>query len=268
MKKNIILVLFIISFSGWSHENSVLKNTIWHDLITPNIENSMSFYKNAFGWDYQSFNVKGFKYALIKNNEETIGSMIEVSTIKSSVWVSSLILSSAEMKNRVKTITESGAILVVNPLKIPGRGKQLIFKGPQGETFSLITNSELIKPYTTSTNEGNWYGMELWASDVQKAQDFYKKAFKTNTKAVSFDNKPYYFFTYNGESVAGLMKNPLTNMDSQWIPYLYMKDLNAVVEKVKDTKGSVLLKPTWKIRNGNVAIIQDEYGAILCIQNK
>ncbi len=268
MKKTILLLMFLTSLSVWSNEINTSKNTIWHDLITPNLENSMSFYENIFGWEYQSFNVKGFKYALIKNKDEIIGSMIEVNDTKSSVWVSSLIVSPEEMRLRVKTIVDNGAVLMVKPLKIPGRGKQLIFKGSQGETFSLITNSEFIKPYETKNQVGNWYGIELWASDIQNAKDFYKKAFKVDTKEVSFDDKPYFFFTANNQNVAGLIKNPLINSESQWVPYLSVNDLNSITVKVKHTNGAVLMNPNSNIRNGSIGIIQDQYGAILCIQNK
>ena len=272
MKKNILiltLITFMTSFGNTNTLNASLNQSkIWHDLITPNLENSKSFYKDLFGWDYKTFNVKGFKYALIENKGEVIGSILEVSDTKSSVWVSSLIVTPQEMRETVKSLSETGAELVVKPLKIPGRGKQLIFKGQQGETFSLITNSDVIKPLTLKKQEGNWNGMELWASDIQKAKDFYKKTFKVDSKEVTFDNKPYYFFTSNNENVAGLIKNPLINSDSQWVPYLNVSELNSIIVKVKSTNGSVIMNPSSKIRNGSIGIIQDQYGAILCIQNK
>lgn len=272
MKKNILLLLFITTFSSWSNtssiDNSALKNTIWHDLITPNLDKSQTFYKELFGWSYNTFNVKGFKYALIENKGQTIGSIIEVADTKSSVWVSSLIVSPQEMRERVKDITASGAVLVVKPLKIPGRGKQLIFKGLQGETFSLITNTDNVKPFEVKDQEGSWFGMELWVSDIDKAKVFYKKAFQADTKEVTYDNKPYYFFTVNGTNVGGLMKNPLTNMESQWVPYLNIQNLNDIVEKVTNLKGELVLSPNKNIRNGSIGIIQDSFGAILCIQKK
>jgi uncharacterized protein len=268
MKKTILLFMLLTSLSIWSNEINTSKNPIWHDLITPNLQNSMSFYENVFGWEYQSFNVKGFKYALIKNKGEIIGSMIEVTNTKSSVWVSSLIVSPEQMRVRVKAIVDSGAVLMVKPLKIPGRGKQLIFKGLQGETFSLISDSEYIKPYEIKNQVGNWYGMELWASDINKAKVFYNTAFEAETKKVMYDNKPYYFFTVNGSNVGGLMKNPLTNMESQWVPYLNISNLDSVVNKVKELEGLVVLSPNSEVRNGSIGVIQDQYGAILCIQNK
>lgn len=272
MKKNIFYFLFVIFFIGWSNTcnaNTVaFKNTIWHDLITPDLEKSQTFYKELFGWSYKTFNVKGFKYALIENKGQTIGSIIEVANTKSSVWVSSLIVSPQEMMERLKDITLSGAVLVVKPLKIPGRGKQLIFKGLQGETFSLITNTENVKLFEVKDQEGNWYGIEFWASDIQKAKDFYKKAFKVDTKEASYDGKPYCFFMINNSKVGGLIQNPLTNMGAQWVPYLNIKDLNSVINKVKELDGLVVLNPNSEVRNGSIGVIQDQYGAILCIQNK
>jgi predicted enzyme related to lactoylglutathione lyase len=272
MKKNLFILFLLSSIIVWSNpfktDEAKVENVIWHDLITPNLEESKWFYGDLFGWSYQTFNVKGFKYALIENKGEVIGGMIEVSTTKSSVWVSSLSVSPQEMRKRVETITASGAQLVIKPLKIPGRGKQLIFKGLQGETFSLITDNNQIVKTKNSDKNGNWYGIELWANDIKKAKDFYKKAFNVDSKEEDFDNKPYNYFMLNDVKVGGLIKNPLTNMDSQWIPYLNIKNLNDIVEKVSNLKGEVILSPNKNIRNGSIGIIQDSFGAILCIQKK
>ena len=272
MKKNLFILFLLSSIIVWSNpfktDEAKVENVIWHDLITPNLEESKGFYGDLLGWSYQTFNVKGFKYALIENNGEVIGGMIEVVTTKSSVWVSSLSVSPQEMRKRVETITANGAQLVIKPLKIPGRGKQLIFKGLQGETFSLITENNQIVKTKNSDKNGNWYGIELWANDIQKAKDFYKKAFNVDSKEDTFDNKPYNYFMLNNIKVGGLIKNPLTNMDSQWIPYLNIKNLNDIVEKVSNLKGEVILSPNKNIRNGSIGIIQDSFGAILCIQKK
>ena len=272
MKKNLFILFVLSSIFVWSSslktDNVVTENVIWHDLITPNLEKSKSFYSELFGWSYQSFNEKGFKYALIKNQGEVIGGMIEVATTKSSVWVSSLSVSPQEMRKRVEVIVANGGELVIMPLKIPGRGKQLIFKGLQGETFSLITDNDQIIKTKNSNKEGNWFGIELWASDIEKAKDFYKKAFSVENKEVSFNNKPYWYFMKENTEVAGLIKNPLTNMESQWVPYLNSQNLNTLIEKVTVLNGEVILQPNQKVRNGSIGIIQDSFGAILCIQKK
>jgi hypothetical protein len=272
MKKNLFILFLLSSIIVWSNpfktDEAKVENVIWHDLITPNLEESKGFYGDLFGWSYQTFNVKGFKYALIENKGEVIGGMIEVSTTKSSVWVSSLSVSPQEMRKRVETITASGAQLVIKPLKIPGRGKQLIFKGLQGETFSLITDNNQIVKTKNSDKNGNWYGIELWANDIKKAKDFYKKAFNVDSKEEDFDNKPYNYFMLNDVKVGGLIKNPMTNMESQWVPYLNCNDLNSVVQKVTNLHGEVILQPNQKVRNGSIGIIQDSFGAILCIQKK
>jgi hypothetical protein len=272
MKKNLFILFVLSSIFAWSTslktDNIVTENVIWHDLITPNLEKSKDFYAELLGWSYQSFNVKGFKYALIENKGEVIGGMIEVATTKSSVWVSSLAVSPQEMRKRVEVIVASGGQLVIKPLKIPGRGKQLIFKGLQGETFSLITDNNQIVKTKNSDKNGNWYGIELWANDIQKAKDFYKKAFNVDSKEDIFDNKPYNYFMLNNIKIGGLIKNPMTNMESQWIPYLNCNDLNKLVQKVTNLQGEVILQPNQKVRNGSIGIIQDSFGAILCIQKK
>ena len=75
---------------------------IWHDLITPDLEASKSFYQALFAWTYVEKNIKGFKYTLIYSGNKVLGGMIEVPNIQSSTWISSLPLEAAELNKRIK----------------------------------------------------------------------------------------------------------------------------------------------------------------------
>ena len=63
-----------------------------------------------------------------------------------------------------------------------------------------------------------------------------------------------------------MIKNPVTNQGTQWVPYVKMNDPVSVVNTAKGSSGSVLLTPTSKIRDGKIGIIQDPHGAIIAIQ--
>jgi predicted enzyme related to lactoylglutathione lyase len=268
MKKTnffLTLLLFLVVFnvSASETQKTMTKSSLWHDLVTPNLEVSKAFYGNLLGWTFEDQNFKGFSYTLIKNNTETIGGMIEISSAKSSVWITSLIVSPKEMREKIKLALAAGCTLATKPLKIAGRGKQVIFESPQGEEFAFITETP-----ASVDNNGDWIGMELWSDNPEKSATLYKDTFELTVSESLFDKKPYWVFKEQGNSVAGMVKNPIKNQKSQWVPYLKNTNPTQVISSVTNLGGFVILKPTENIRNGKLGIFQDPNGAILCIQSK
>ena len=247
--------------------NDTRTTGIWHDLITPNLEESKAFYAEVFGWTYKDTNFKGLMYTTIYNNGKIIGGMIEIKSANSSTWISALPLSNEDLNKRIKMVVASGAKAVLPPLKIAGRGKQVVFEGLQGEEFSLISENDYTRNSDTNLSDNNWLGMELWASNTAEAKTFYEMAFGVSTSETSYDGKPYWLFKAGTSTVAGMTNNPITNQGTQWVPYIKTTTLKALFSKIKNTKADIILTPSPEIRNGDVGIIQDPHGAIIAIQN-
>ncbi|AUC16289.1 hypothetical protein BTO06_14530 [Tenacibaculum sp. SZ-18] len=281
MKATNIFIIFVLttltnSYKVFSEEllhksDNVLttdtSKTLWHDLITPDIESSKQFYTSVFGWSFEIYNFKGLKYALITNDKEVIGGVIEVKQAKSSTWITSLITNAKEMKRKVKFAIVSGCKLVGKPLKLPGRGKQVVLETPQGEEFAFITEipSSTLKDKTIN---GAWIGVELWSSNVKDSKEFYQNNFNITVKKLEVDGKPYWIFKSNDKDVAGMINNPVINQGSQWVPYLYNSNPSNLVSVVTKKGGTVILSPKVSVRSGKLAIFQDPNGAVLCVQKK
>jgi hypothetical protein len=193
--------------------------------------------------------------------------MIEIKSANSSTWISALPLSNEELNKRIKKVIASGAKAVLPPLKIAGRGKQVVFEGLQGEEFSLISENDYTRNNATTLSDNNWLGMELWASNTAEAKAFYEMAFDVSTSETSYDGKPYWLFKAGTDTVAGMMDNPITNQGTQWVPYIKSSMLTEVFLKIKNTKADIIVAPSQEIRNGDVGIIQDPHGALIAIQN-
>jgi hypothetical protein len=231
----------------------------------------MTFYKNMFNWSYELHNSKGFKYAIVKNNNNIIGGMIEANSLKSSVWVSSLLVSPEFMKQKIVAIKNNKGELMIDPIKIPGYGKQLIFKGPQNETFSLkVSTANQIDTNRDrkAKTDGDWLGIELWSSDAPSASSFYATVFNVTVEKEEYDNKPYWFFVKQGEKVASMMNNPSQSSPDQWVPYVYVQDITKSSNAVNSHGGDLIVSPNASLRNGTLSIVQDPFGAIFCLQTK
>ena len=197
--------------------------------------------------------------------------MIEASSLKSSVWVSSLLVSPEFMKQKIAAIKTNKGELMIDPIKIPGYGKQLIFKGPQNETFSLKVSANIqtdTKIDRRENTHGEWLGIELWSSDISSASNFYTTVFNVTVEKEEYDNKPYWFFVKQGKKVAGMMNNPSQSSPDQWVPYVYVQDITKSSNAVNSNGGDLIVSPNASLRNGTLSIVQDPFGAIFCLQTK
>ncbi len=278
MKKNIFITLvgtFFILISCKSVElPGITKNpthtyrynqVVWHDLITPNIQEAKAFYRSVFGWTFEDFLLNGTNYVIISNHGKYIGGMIEIPSSDASIWIAAV--STENINNQVEKVVKNGGKVLLKPINIPGRGRQVILEGNQGEKFSFIQSSKGDPELNSIIQNGNWLWMEFWADDTSKAQEFYDKAFHANIEKTTSDGKPYWILKSKENKIGGMIQNPLTNVNSQWIPYIQMKNPSDILKRVTANEGSVILEPQESIRKGSVGIFQDPKGAIICLQS-
>lgn len=247
------------------NEKLIVENGLWLDLVTPDLATSKSFYESLFGWTFTESSIGELKNLTINHNGNVIGSLFEIPNAEQSVWIASAKINAAELTSKSNSLVNAGAKIAIGPIDIPGRGQQILFEGSQGEEFSLIVDNAFVSP--TKKSNGSWMGAELWASDIEKAKTFYENAFGVQTRITEFDGMPYWFFESQGEILAGMTQNPVTNQGTRWVPYVYSSDLVGLVINVEKSGGKVLVAPSENLRNGNLAICLDPNGAVFCVQS-
>ncbi len=264
-----VIALVIFGFSPDEGENSNLpdSDTLWVDLITPDMEGSKKFYGKIMGWQFKDNDHDGLKNCLISINDKYIGSIYEVKGAKSSVWVPAVTLTNAQLSEKSTSLVKKGAKVALGKMNMPGIGSQVVFEGAQGEEFSLIEGKDgsqpnkILPPKTAST----WLGVELWADKPEKAINFYKYAFDVTVSKQDYNMKPYWYFQHEGKRIAGMVNNPINNQSSQWVPYVYVSDAGNLAKSAEALGAYIVASPTPQIRHSNVAIIQDPHGAIICL---
>jgi hypothetical protein len=65
---------------------------------------------------------------------------------------------------------------------------------------------------------------------------------------------------------AGMLTIPWRNVKPNWLPYVKVKNPEAVAKKAESLGGMVILAPEKDVRNGSVAIVADPTGAAIAIQ--
>src|SRR5262245_1637683 len=121
----------------------------------------------------------------------------------------------------------------MNASRTPKRATSISKAGSAASiAWAVIFRSDVNKP-TGVTMANPFVHCELATSDVGKAKGFYGKLFDWK-----FDDMPMEGGTYSligvGEGTGGgLMKNPMPDAPSMWMPYVQVSDIKAATTKAR-----------------------------------
>ncbi|MEH6549379.1 MAG: VOC family protein [Pseudomonadales bacterium] len=252
---------------------------IWHDLITDTPEESKRFYGELFGWEFEDLGVGGsfssVNYTLIRHNGRLIGGLVDQNLLSTdadiSQWV--VVMSVDDIELASKTLVEGGGTLFNPPTNLADRGTIAIAADPQGALFALL-QTKTGDPLDTDNKEvGGFLWDELWTSDVEAATKFYQSLapFEIEDREVEKDEqqKTYRLLSTGDKPRVGFLPNPIPDLAPIWATYIRVQDaaaLDAIVARVEDLGGSLLLAPQDRAIGGRVALIADPSGAGIAIQ--
>lgn len=111
---------------------------------------------------------------------------------------------------------------------------------------------------------GDFCWNELVTTNVPAAKKFYSGLLGWKTKP--FDKGMVdYTIIQNGkgdkQGAGGMMKCPVPGNPAQWIPYIFVKDVDATVKKAKKLRGQVFMPPFDVPTVGRIAVLADPQGA-------
>ncbi|QCK15809.1 VOC family protein [Mangrovivirga cuniculi] len=238
---------------------------VWHDLATSNPVGAMKFYGDVFGWEFETRGSGDNLYHVIKNQEKYIGGIFQLAQEygDKSEWLGSI---SVPNIDAAITFNESnGGKTIFQVAKFDGRGKTALIQDPQGAIVALLKSSTGDPDIGPGMDNG-WLWNELWTTDLNSSLSFYKGLVQYETEKVEEGKAPYFIFSRNGNKLAGVIKNPIEEGRSAWMPYIKVEDVNQVVAKAEAAGAYIMMKPNKDIRKGKVAVLIDPLGAQLTIQ--
>ena len=105
--------------------------------------------------------------------------------------------------------------------------------------------------------------IELMATDVAKAKSFYGKLFDWDLEDMPMPDMTYTMIKVGEGTGGGLMKNPMPNAPSMWVPYVDVPDLPAATAKAQSLGATVLKENVPVGDHGSFSIVTDPTGAFL-----
>jgi uncharacterized protein len=107
---------------------------------------------------------------------------------------------------------------------------------------------------------GDFCWNELVTSNVPAAKKFYASVLGWKTKPFG-KGMDYTIIKKGKNGMGGMMKCPNPGMPAQWIPYVFVADVDATVKKAAKLRGKVCLPPFDVPSVGRIAVLADPQGA-------
>lgn len=238
---------------------------VWGDLVTSDVAAAAGFYGKVFGWTFETYGGKDDRdtYTLALADGLPIGGMVfDQRAMKgktpSARWVG--LISVGDVKASAAAVKAGGGTVVYAPVMLGQRGETAVFKDPEGTLFGVVrsTNGDPLD-YAGDVNE--WYWVDLWTNDVDKAAAFYRSVIGYETAPIADDGpRSGLRLLSGGYARAGIMRKHDPKSSSTWLPYLRVADIGAATAAARAAGGKVLLEPV-ALHSATVAIIADPTGA-------
>ena len=107
--------------------------------------------------------------------------------------------------------------------------------------------------------------VELMSTDVGKAKAFYGQMFDWQLEDMDMGDMTYTIIKVGNGTGGGIMKNPIPNAPSMWMPYILVENLETATAKAKSL-GAPAMKEMQEVKGmGRFSIITDPAGAMLAL---
>lgn len=233
---------------------------VWHDLLTDDMTKAKTFYAGLLGWTFEDRE----HYATIYNDGKLIGGMMEVAAPSGSnaeaVWLPWMSVKS--VANSVKFVKSKGGKVLKGPLEMKERGKGVLISDPQGAQIVLL-HAKGGDPLDATPKMGDWLWNELWSKSPKESDAFYRHLGQYDR---SDSRENYNILIEKGKWRAGIRHIVREDVNEHWVPVIRVEDPEKLLVKVEKLGGTVLMKPTKSLMNGDVAVIADNSGAHLILQ--
>jgi hypothetical protein len=240
---------------------------VWGELLADNVEAEKTFYREVFGWQYDTQGSGKDAYTLVSVNGRPIAGIIHYAkpadAARSARWLA--LMSVPDAARAAQQAAASGGKVLVPAKTLPGRGEMAVLADPEGALFGVIHTASGDPP-DAFPSDNAWLWLELWAKDAAKMSEFYRPlGAYTVAKQESPGDRPELHLVAAGFPRAGILEIERADVPSTWLPYVRVKDLKQTVANIERAGGRIVIVPSPEIRGGKVAVFLDPAGAAIAV---
>jgi len=240
---------------------------VWGELFADNVEAEKTFYREVFGWQYDTSGSGKDAYTLVRVNGRPIAGIIHYAkppdAKRSARWLP--LMSVPDAARAAQQADASGGKVLVPAKTFPGRGEVAVLADPEGALFGVIRTASG-DPADAFPSDNAWFWLELWAKDAARMAEFYGPlGGYTVTRQEGPGDRPELHLVAAGYPRAGVLEIERKDVPSTWLPYLRVKDLAQTVARIERAGGRIIVAPGPEVRGGRVAVFLDPLGAAVAV---
>lgn len=240
---------------------------MWFDLATPAIGNQQDFYRNVFGWSYETPTRTGDGYVLVMSRDKAIAGMFNVEPQSGeqdgATWIA--LMSVEDPEQTVQTARSNGGKVEQDPVHVARRGRHALISDPGGALFGVL-KSDSGDPPDSDVAVGEILWVDLFTRDVDQMASFYSQLapYSISERKVT-QGIGGRMLSAQGMPRAGIVPVDDEANRSAWVPYVRVDNVEATLKKVVDGGGFAIVAPDEALLDGNLAVFVDPNGGVMGI---
>lgn len=232
---------------------------IWADLYTGNVNASLDFYTDTFGWTVKKFGGTNDRYHLLFDGDKAVAGILahsaERTKTDTALWIGSI--ATNNLQTHVTNAANNSATVLLKPHDFALYGKRAVIADPQGGIIALLDITSHGKTQQKISKKWDW--AQLFSIDTKKAASFYQNTFNYNVEEIA-DNKSSYYLSQQDQVMASIVSLPESfEQRDRWVNFIEVDNLVDTLAKATKNGAVVIYQP----KDSNLAIISDPNGALL-----
>ncbi|MEM7336788.1 MAG: VOC family protein, partial [Chloroflexota bacterium] len=235
---------------------------IWTDLSTFDVRTAKQFYRDCFGW---RFNSVGQGYLVCSAGQHPAAGLYRMPDFFQKINMPSFWMSYIQVSNIdeiVQKAEQLGAKIEVQPQEAPGGGLVALIRDPAGAGFTCYQGDEM-----GGRDDGSTLGRMVWnelhVSDLAVVESFYTQLFQWEIRPTPQSDR---FEIYSAEqSIAGIQVSPneVKGDKEYWGVYFLVDSLSKAQARIERAGGQVAVEQPLGTRSAWLAY--DSQGAAFYI---
>ena len=235
------------------------------ELVTPDLAVAEQFYGGLFGWKFRAIQAGETKYAEASLDGHPVAGLIQrtvpAGKQRQPAWLTFIAVSDADAAT--ESAAQHGAKVLFGPRSIPDRGREAVFRDPQGAVFAVLASSSGDPPDVLAA-PGEWIWSSLITSDPDTDAAFYQTLFDYEVFDLPAEEGAQHLILASdnhARASANTLPANKPNIHPHWLNFVRVEDAVKMTEKVVALGGRVLVEPRVDRHGGKVAIVADPLGA-------
>ncbi len=248
---------------------------IWADLVTPDLAAAERFYGGLFGWRFDEPPAGGSLYAVGRVDGRPVCGILQrplpPGEPRQPAWLPFFAVRSVDQVTA--SALKAGATRLAAPKTYKARGRQAVWRDPQGAPFGVLA-ARAGDPPDVLAEPGEWIWASLLTTDPGLAAGFYQSLFDyevfdlpnrlpadaassgaDGVQHLILSSGEYARASINGMPADGALRHP------HWIEFVRVVDVQAALDHALALGGRTLVAPHVDRHGGRVAVVADPFGA-------